>query len=79
MRKWFLIILCVGFLAIPLNGLAGKQKMKKEQKFCHEQCTEIKKESIKTCIDTNQRPLTQCIQKAVDAKKECMNKCRKKD
>lgn len=61
------------------------EKVKKEKKSkkdkttpkdCHHICRDKHQEGIQVCLDSGTKPLSDCIKKVNEAKKECLNDCR---
>ena len=56
--------------------IKGGKKTGTDNKECHQQCREQHDEAVKACLDSGQKPISDCIKKANQAKKECLKGCK---
>ena len=68
----FIIIIILFLVFLPELGIS---KMSKKESECHDWCKVQQKEAVQQCMDSKVWPLSPCIKKASDAKKECLKQC----
>ena len=56
--------------------IKGGKKTGVDNKDCHQQCRDEHDAGIKACLDSGQKPISDCIKKVNAAQKECLKSCK---